>query len=97
MLEFITDIEVNKILENYVSQSVARGLMKDIREQYIEDIPHRLNEVFLLDVDSDYINNTSSHNDSGEDEITESSESEYDETGSDSDDDAVSYFLNKKR
>jgi hypothetical protein len=102
-LEFITDIETNKILENYVSQSVARELMKDIREQYIEDIPHRLNEVYLLDPfsysDTDNDDEIVESIDTDAKYVeTDSDEMEPDETESDSEcDDAVRYFLNKKR
>jgi len=86
MLEFITDIEAFKILENYVSKSVAMELIKEIRAQYIEDIPHRLNEVYVDDHVEENVG-TESESDDGSD----------DESDEESDDEAVSYFLNKRR
>jgi len=77
ILEFITDTEVAKILESYTNKSISSRLMKDIRREYVDDIPNRLLEVCRVRVGS---GEGTTETDSAETDATETDRTETDRT-----------------
>jgi len=95
--EFITDTEVAKILESYTNKSISSRLMKDIRREYVDDIPNRLLEVCRVRVGSgeETTETDATETDATETDSTEDSEDSEDSYDSD-DEEIFDYFLNKR-